>query len=42
MVEKLLQMGYTSFSEISEHFVYSFSKEEFLTDRVAEESFGWN
>jgi len=35
MVEKMLLLGYTSISEISEKHVYSFTKEEFLKNEEA-------
>ena len=42
MVEQMLHMGYTSFTEISQCYVYSFTEEKFLKDGEAAQKFGWN
>ena len=38
----MLLMGYLNISEISEHYVYSFTEEQFLKDSDATVKFGWN
>ena len=41
MVTKMLRLGFTSISEISDKFVYSFSREEWLRESRAFDLFDW-